>query len=160
MIPEVIFVDQERFDNMIKVIDESYDLIQEYDSKPRQFGKVMLYPVETHTLAIIRNHPGINASMIAKELKKTLSASSQILKKLEQKGLISRTKNPHNNREYNLYLTVGGRQIFDLHGQFDKKIMKRYFKNLISFSNEEIDIYIKVQRALNKEYAQDNEESL
>ena len=45
MIPEVIFVDQERFDNMIKVIDESYDLIQEYDSKPRQFGKVMLYPV-------------------------------------------------------------------------------------------------------------------
>ena len=98
--------------------------------------------------------------MIAKELKKTLSASSQILKKLEQKGLISRTKNPHNNREYNLYLTVGGRQIFDLHGQFDKKIMKRYFKNLISFSNEEIDIYIKVQRALNKEYAQDNEESL
>ena len=45
-------------------------------------------------------------------------------------------------------------------GQFDKKIMKRYFKNLISFSNEEIDIYIKVQRALNKEYAQDNEESL
>ncbi len=38
--------------------------------------------------------------------------------------------------------------------------MKRYFKNLISFSNEEIDIYIKVQRALNKEYAQDNEESL
>ena len=117
-------MDQERFDNMIKVIDESYDLIQEYDSKPRQFGKVMLYPVETHTLAIIGNHPGINASMIAKELKKTLSASSQILKKLEQKGLISRTKNPHNNREYNLYLTVGGRQIFDLHGQFDKKIMK------------------------------------
>ena len=140
-------MDQERFDNMIKVIDESYDLIQEYDSKPRQFGKVMLYPVETHTLAIIGNHPGINAS-------------SQILKKLEQKGLISRTKNPHHNREYNLYLTVGGRQIFDLHGQFDKKIMKRYFKNLISFSNEEIDIYIKVQRALNKEYAQDNEESL
>ena len=52
-------MDQERFDNMIKVIDESYDLIQEYDSKPRQFGKVMLYPVETHTLAIIGNHPGI-----------------------------------------------------------------------------------------------------
>ena len=43
MIPEVIFVDQERFDNMIKVIDESYDLIQEYDSKPRQFGKAVSY---------------------------------------------------------------------------------------------------------------------
>ena len=56
-------MDQERFDNMIKVIDESYDLIQEYDSKPRQFGKVMLYPVETHTLAIIGNHPGIKKNI-------------------------------------------------------------------------------------------------
>ena len=129
MIPEVIFVVQVRFDNMIKVIDERYDLIQEYDSKPRQFGKVMLYPVETHTLAIIGNHPGINASMIAKELKKTLSASSQILKKLEQKELISRTKNLHNNSEYNLYLTVGGSQILNFNGHFDKKFLTVYFKN-------------------------------
>ena len=73
-------MDQERFDNMIKVIDESYDLIQEYDSKPRQFGKVMLYPVETHTLAIIGNHPGINASMIAKELKKNIKCQQSNFK--------------------------------------------------------------------------------
>ena len=34
------------------------------------------------------------------------------------------------------------------------------FHPVLGREKEEIDIYIKVQRALNKEYAQDNEESL
>lgn len=153
-------MDKKLFNEMIAVIDEGYDLIQEYDSRTRQFNEVMLYPVETHTLAIIGNNPGINASMIAKELKKTLSASSQILKKLEQKDLVSRIKNPDNNREYNLYLTNTSKVIFELHKQFDNKIMDRYFNDLSNFSDEEIKAYIKVQKALNKEYDQDVKESV
>lgn len=153
-------MDKGLFNEMIKVIDEGYDLIQEYDSKTRQFNDVMLYPVETHTIDIIGNNPGINASMIASELKKTLSASSQILKKLEQKGLVSRIKNPDNNREYNLYLTDTSKKIFELHEQFDNRIMNRYISNFTNFTDEEIKAYIKVQKALNKEYLKDVKESI
>ncbi|WP_308698699.1 MarR family transcriptional regulator [uncultured Thomasclavelia sp.] len=152
-------MDRKLLEQLITVVDEGFDIMQEYANKPRQFNGIMLYPVETQTLEIIGQNPGITASKIAKELKKTLSASSQILKKLEQKELVSRIKNPHNNREYNLYLTDVSKSIIDLHSELDEMIYSRYQEDLKDLSNEEILNFIKVQKVLNKEFLRDLEES-
>lgn len=147
------------FNQMIAAIDESYDLMQEYASIPHQYHNIMLYPVETHTIQIIVNNPGITASLIAKRLNKTLSACSQILGKLEKKKLIFKIKNPNNKREFNLYLTESCKIIYDLHEQLDDRILSRYYQNLDYLTDQEIEIYLKVQRALNNEFNQDLKES-
>ncbi|WP_455682572.1 MarR family transcriptional regulator [Thomasclavelia sp.] len=152
-------MDKKLFKQVIETIDEGYDLMQEYANKPHQYHNLMLYPVETHTLQMIGNNPGITASLISKMLNKTPSACSQILRKLEKKELILKAKNPENNREYKLYLTDISKVIYDLHEQRDDKILSRYYQNLTVLTNEEIQTYLKVQKALNKEFKQDLEES-
>lgn len=152
-------MDKKLFNQMIETIDEGYDLMLEYANKAHQYHNMMLYPVETHTLQMIGNHPGITASFISKKLNKTPSACSQILRKLEKKELIIKVKNPDNNREYNLYLTDLSKVIYAQHEQLDDNILSRYYQNLSTLTNEEIQIYLKVQKALNKEFKQDLEES-
>lgn len=153
-------MNKELFTQMITTIDESYDLMLEYANKPHQYNNLMLYPVETHTIQMIGNYPGITASLIAQKLNKTLSACSQILRKLEHKELIIKVKNPTNNREYKLYLTDSCKTIYNLHEQLDAQILLRYYQNLNHLTNEEVEIYLKVQKLLNKEFKQDLEESL
>ena len=152
-------MNRDLLEKLIDVVDQGYDIMQEYANKPRQFNGIMLYPVETQTLEIIAENPGITASKIAKELKKTLSASSQILKKLEQKELITRKKNPDNNREYNLFLTKISQDVIILHGELDEMIYSRYLENLIDLKDEEIESFIKVQKALNLEFLKDLNET-
>lgn len=152
-------MNRDLLEKLIDVVDQGYDIMQEYANKPRQFNGIMLYPVETQTLEIIAENPGITASKIAKELKKTLSASSQILKKLEQKELITRKKNPDNNREYNLFLTKISQDVIKLHGELDEMIYSRYLENLIDLKDEEIESFIKVQKALNLEFLKDLNET-
>lgn len=152
-------MNRDLLEKLIDVVDQGYDIMQEYANKPRQFNSIMLYPVETQTLEIIAENPGITASKIAKELKKTLSASSQILKKLEQKELITRKKNPDNNREYNLFLTKISQDVIKLHSELDEMIYSRYLENLIALKDEEIESFIKVQKALNLEFLKDLNET-
>ncbi|WP_294577789.1 MarR family transcriptional regulator [uncultured Thomasclavelia sp.] len=144
---------------VVATVDEGFDIMQEYANKPRLFNGMMLYPVETQTLEIIGRIPGITATKIAKELNKTLSASSQILKKLEQKELITRIKNPNNNREYNLFLTDTSESIIKLHEKLDQTIYQRYLDDLQELSDAEIQTYLKVQKALNQEFFKDLQES-
>lgn len=144
---------------VVATVDEGFDIMQEYANKPRLFNEMMLYPVETQTLEIIGRIPGITATKIAKELNKTLSASSQILKKLEQKELITRIKNPNNNREYNLFLTDTSESIIKLHEKLDQTIYQRYLDDLQELSDAEIQTYLKVQKALNQEFFKDLQES-
>lgn len=144
---------------VVATVDEGFDVMQKYANKPRLFNGMMLYPVETQTLEIIGRIPGITATKIAKELNKTLSASSQILKKLEQKELITRIKNPNNNREYNLFLTDTSESIIKLHEKLDQTIYQRYLDDLQELSDAEIQTYLKVQKALNQEFFKDLQES-
>lgn len=153
-------MNKELFNEMIEVIDQGYDLIEEYDNHSHQFDGILLYPVETHIIKIIGNHNGITTSEIANTLKRTVSACSQILKKLEKKELIVKEKNPNNNRKYHLYLTEKGKIIFLQHNQMEKDILKRYYQNMKILSDEEMKIYIKIQKLLNQEYMQDIEESI
>lgn len=153
-------MNKELFKEMIEVIDQGYEFIEEYDNRTHQFDELLLYPVETHIIKIVGNHNEITTSEIARILNRTVSACSQILKRLEQKGLIYKKKNPHNNRKYHLSLSEKGKNIFYQHDQMEKEILKRYYQNMKMFNDEELKIYIRIQKALNQEYMIDIEETV
>ena len=126
------------YHEMIDELDESYRLMHEYDSMIHDYG---------------------TAVELSAILRKTPSACSQILRKLRQKGWIEQTRNADNNREYNLTLTPEGWAIYEGHNQFEQRCYKRTYKNLEAFSDEQLRIFVEIQKKLNETFVLDVEES-
>lgn len=81
-------------------------------------GGEKLTLVELMLLLTISESEGIFATEIAKKWRKTKGAISQILKKLETKGLIDKQRDSHDTKMYGLFLTERGRQIIE---EFDQQ---------------------------------------
>lgn len=81
-------------------------------------GGEKLTLVELMLLLTISESEGIFATEIAKKWRKTKGAISQILKKLETKGLIDKQRDSHDAKMYGLFLTERGLQIIE---EFDQQ---------------------------------------
>ena len=82
-----------------------------------------------------------------------------MIRKLKQKGFVNQVRNEKNAREYNLYLTVMGQQIFEAHSKFEQFCYKRTFDKLSAFTIEELEVFCRIQEKLNEAFAIDVEES-
>ena len=140
--------------------DEAYDLMYEYDSLPHQYGSHTLYQSEAHIVDLIGQQPEITVTELAAALKKTLSACSQIVRKLRDKGWVEQRRNPQNNRIYNLRLTESGTRVYREHVAFQRCCQEATFRLLEGFSPEELAIHLKVQKKLNEAYQNDVQNSL
>lgn len=76
--------------------------------------------LEVHTVSRIEDNPGITVTEIAEQTGRTKGAVSQILTKLESKGLVRREKDPQNPRRVCLYVTPDGLALSRLHKQYDE----------------------------------------
>jgi len=144
---------------MINQLDEGTRLINEYDAVPHDYGAAILYQAESQIIRLVGRNPGITASEIAAAFNKTPSACSQLIRKLRKKEWIGQIRNEENNREYRLFLTESGMKIFEDHDRFEQRCYQRSFHNLSDFSEEELRIYIAIQKKLNETFAMDVEES-
>ena len=74
---------------------------------PIDYGTGTKYTsVEVHMLKYIIDHPGKTVTELSREWDRTKPAISQMLKRMEQKGLISWTTEPGNNKKQ-LYHRTG-----------------------------------------------------
>ena len=74
--------------------DEAYILMCEYDALPHCYGEDTLYQSEGHIIDLIAAQPGITATDLAGILNKTVSACSQMIRKLRAKGWVKADKKP------------------------------------------------------------------
>lgn len=102
---------------------------------------------------------GITVTEASKLLKKTKSACSQMVKKLVGKNWVKQTRNQKNNREYKLHLTEEGLIIYDHHENFDRMSYEHNSKELYHFTDEELQLYIKIQKRMNELIGLDVERS-
>lgn len=144
---------------LINTLDEGCGLIFEYDSFPHDYGSAVLYQAESRIIHLVGEKPGITATELAGILKKTPSACSQLIRKLRQKGWLEQIRNEHNNREYRLNLTEEGWNIYRGHYKFEQRCYQRSFHNLDGFTDEDLKIYIAIQKKLNETFSMDVEES-
>ncbi len=99
-------------------------------------------------------------TVIAQQLGKTKSACSpQMVRKLVKKELLIQERNEKNNREYYLNLTERGKEIYEVHKEFDEKCMQRTYESLTDFTEEELRSYISIQKALNQVFQKDVDEN-
>lgn len=135
--------------------DEAYDLMEEYDSLPHRYGETVLYQAEAYIVNWIGRIPDITITQLAEQLKKTPSACSQIVRKLVDKGLVIQERNPQNKRLYNLRLTEDGETVYREHIAFNEYCQSITFDMLAGFTEEELEIYLKIQNQINQAYQGD-----
>jgi len=100
--------------------------------------------LEVHTLTDICDYPGSTVTSLSENWGRTLSATSQTVKRLIDKQLVVRENDPENRRVFYLRPTEKGIRVSDEHKRYDTedtiKTIKRLLKDL---SFEEIETMFK-----------------
>lgn len=147
------------FCRLLDEFDQGCGLTEEYDALLHDYHGTILFQAESQIIKAIGNHPGITGSELSKLFHKTTSATSQLIRKLKQKGWVLQKRNVRNNREYNLYLTQTGSEIYRKHQKFEEACYLRTFHQLDGFTEKELETYIAIQKQLNISFQSDVEES-
>jgi DNA-binding MarR family transcriptional regulator len=113
---------------------------------------VNIFGSEIHMICHIKRHPLSHISGIARNIDVSRGAVSQIVKKLEKKGLVTKVKNQENRKQVHLILTEQGEKAYEghqkLHGVFTENldtVLQQYTQEqvaLISQFINELDISI------------------
>lgn len=97
-----------------------------HDKKFHVYGETRpLYSSEIHAICLVGDHPGIHGGGIAEKMGATKSAASQILSKLERRGMIVRKTAADKKTKHAYTLSPSGRRVFAyheaIHRDFDRK---------------------------------------
>ena len=126
--------------------------------KTRYYGiDVPLFPSEIHMINKIKQNEGIHVTGLANILKVTKGAVSQIIMKLEKKGLIRKEKDINNQSKLVIKLTPKGETAHSNHEKFHKKIDAmvneivkdaseeniKFFKNVLTTLEDKLEIFRK-----------------
>lgn len=81
----------------------------QFEKKPQKYcSDLVLTQPEIHTVAIIGDREGISVTELAKVRGITKGAASQMIYRLEEKGLVEKRTSPESDSKLNLYLTKKG----------------------------------------------------
>ncbi len=110
---------------------------------PRKSGsRHDLYHSERHMLDRIGDHPGINVTEFARATGVTKGAVSQVVKKLETKGLVRRFKSAANDKEVLLELTRAGRDAYLQHAKKNEETIGPLLRELKKYPDDKVEFLI------------------
>ena len=137
--------------NDIEAVDILHKVANLYTSTktPRDYGTGDEYTaVEVHTLKEIADCPGVTVTELARDQGKTKGAISQILKKIESKGLIRRESDPTNDNKQLLYITPKGEVLDRAHRECDKIGFGESMDRVRElYTEEEVDIAFSIMES-------------
>lgn len=90
---------------------------------PTDYGTGEKYtPVEVHLLEYIVDHPGKTVTELSQDFDKTKAAISQMMKKIENKGLVRKEDAPDSRRKQLYYATEKGKDLNLAHVKYDDRV--------------------------------------
>ncbi len=101
---------------------------------------VKIHGSEIHMICHIKHNPGSHISGIARAIKVTRGAVSQIVMKLEKKGLVRKVENPENKRRLDLVLTEKGEKAYIGHQKLHRAFSENLKTIVSGYSQEEMDL--------------------
>ncbi|MBQ5545540.1 MAG: MarR family transcriptional regulator [Clostridia bacterium] len=112
-----------------ELLTKVYRLINLYNAKAKKphtyTGGLVLYPAQSHMIEIIGDNQAITVTRIAEEYMITKGAVSQILKFLDEKGLIVRKPSQKGGRTTELYLSQEGKRILAEHREMHRPMTEQ-----------------------------------
>jgi len=119
------------------------------ESLPRDFGSGdLLFPSEIHTLCFIGTMPGIRITDLAVQLGVTKGAISKIAKKMEEKGLIEKYREPGNDKEILLMLTPTGKKAYLGHEEYHKNAFRGIVMEMEKLPSEQTVFLFRLLRMM------------
>lgn len=144
---------------LIESFDQGWKYVYDYNNLLHDYNGVVLYQAESQFIHMIGDKPGITITELSSLFDKTKSACSQLMRRMKDKGWLIQTRNATNNREYNLYLTDKGLEIYRKHEEFEETCYRRTARMLSQFSLDELEVYVNIQKQMNEAFRMDVEES-
>ena len=147
------------YERIIKLYFKSVREFNEFESIPRDFGTGdLLFSSEIHTLQAIGKNSSINLTELADKLDISKSGTSKFVRKLLDKGLITKSKHLSNKKEVVFNLTEKGLTAYLGHETFDKEVFGLIYKVLSYLDENQTkflesflnDLVLQVQKLNNK----------
>jgi DNA-binding MarR family transcriptional regulator len=101
-----------------------------------------LYHSERHMLDKIGDNTGMNLTDFAAAAGVTKGAISQLVSKLEKKGIVRRYKKSTNYKEVFLELTKTGQEVYKQHKEINKQTIKPLDEVLSKHSDEKVEFLL------------------
>lgn len=149
---------QEQYSKLVRQLTDFNDRYEQvgldYHKELHDYGTGELYtPTEVHMVTRIEENPGITAAKIAEETYRTKSAVSQMLSKLEGKGLIYKEKDPRNGKQQLLYVTPKGRHLSLCHKAYDESQTAVPIQQMVDqFGMDAIEHYLAISEYIVRFY--------
>lgn len=122
--------------------------LKRLERHPHSFGSAgKLTPSEIHTIDAIGYDGAILMSELAARLNVTKGAITQLIDRLEHKGLVSRSPHPHDSRSFTISLTSVGKEAYAAHEAVHHQFYERLRSQL---SEQEIKVFEKSIQILNE----------
>lgn len=123
-------------------------MFRESEKNQNDYGTGDLYTsLEVHTVTRIEDNPGITVTEIAEQTARTKGAVSQIITKLENKGLVRREKDPENPRRVCLFVTEEGLKLSQCHKQYDDTYMGQMLDRWIAlYGYDAVEAYFQIMQ--------------
>ena len=122
--------------------------MRNYDraNKQRDYGDgEICTPVEAHLLEKIYMSPGITVTQLAFRVNRSKSAISQIIKKLEKRGLVKKTPQLEHAKKLSLHLTPKGERLTMAHLSYDEFTAGAFFSKLAAdFDDDTMSAFFRV----------------
>lgn len=133
---------------MSQNINELFFLIKQTDLQLTQlFDTQMAISLTRYEMMMrLKEVDSVSQSYLQEKLKINQAAITRHLKILEEKNYITRTRNPENNREVLVQLTMDGRKLLDACCQNKETLVTRLFSN---FTEEQLETTLTVLNGLN-----------
>lgn len=101
---------------------------------------VKIHGSEIHMICHIKRNPHSHSSSIARSLKVSRGAVSQIISKLERKGLVRKEPQADNARCLDLILTEKGQRAYEGHQRLHAMFTSELEKVLSSYQGSEVEL--------------------
>ena len=113
---------------------------------PTDYGTGEEYTsVEVHLLEYIVDHPGKTVTELSLDFDKTKAAISQMLRKIEDKGLIEHHEAPDSKKKQLYYATPKGQELNQIHIRYDDRV----FGKTLELMKEQLRIVLARGRCKN-----------
>ncbi len=114
-------------------------LLFDYDKKTHFYGTdKRLFEAEIHLIVAIQENPGFHVAALAQKFGVTKGAVSQLVQKLEKKGMVTKQNDPDNQSKVLLSLTSKGQTAYATHARFHREFDEKVTRLLEEESEEHV----------------------
>lgn len=129
-------------DEISRMIEQLYTMdriLLAMQKKPHNYGGELLHANEAHTLKAIALQEGISQTELSEQMLRTKGATSVVVDKLVEKGLVRRERVDGDQRRYLLTLTEKGWAVHRAHMDYDNRHVQKAGRE-VGLSVEELEI--------------------